>query len=90
MADYIFSIDDYGLKRGYDLVSSWDMDSLEYVAEDAASYYHDEYDGHEDSWPVVFEIWTIEGESLGKFLVYREYDPTFVATKIEEGEANDR
>jgi hypothetical protein len=45
-------------------------------AEDAAEYYHDNCDGWESSWPIMFTIIDDRGEEHD-VSVDRDFDPTF-------------
>lgn len=56
-------------------------DDFEFAAESAAQDFHNERDGFEGDWPKTVELFTMEGQPIGKFMVDREYEPTFSATK---------
>jgi len=56
--------------------------SHEYIAEDAAEWFHHNNDGWDYDWPVVIEIFK-NAKSLGKFDVERESVPQFNATPIK-------
>jgi len=62
--------------------TTWDEDSLDYVAEAAAESDHSEHDGWESTWPQTFTIYALDGKELGKFEVEREFDPVFNATAL--------
>ena len=62
-----------------ELETTWDEENIEYIAEDAASDFHENCGGWEHSWPVDIEIF-IDEKSVGVFEVEREYDPAFMAT----------
>ena len=51
---------------------------VKYLAED----YFDNHDGWEDSWPMVFRVWSEEGEHLGDFDVEMETIPEFYVIRI--------
>lgn len=53
------------------------------ICEEAADNFHDHHDGWESSWLIVFEIF-LDGASMGKCEVEREYEPAFVASEIKE------
>jgi len=51
------------------------------ICEEAADHFHDHLDGWESQWPIVFEIF-MDGVSMGKCEVEREYEPAFSASQI--------
>ncbi|EPO8032184.1 TPA: hypothetical protein ACKRKK_002455 [Proteus mirabilis] len=61
---------------------SSDDDDFKFCIEACAEYYHDDCDGCEDRWPLLFMLW-IDDQYLGTFEVEREYDPVFSANKVE-------
>jgi hypothetical protein len=72
----------------WNVSSDWDKDeyNLEWIAEDAADYAFSNNDGWEWSWPVTFEIYSMEDELLGSFCMSMDYDPVFRASKLKEDE----
>ncbi|MBI6529027.1 hypothetical protein JEP40_07860 [Proteus vulgaris] len=61
---------------------SADDDDFEFCIEECAEYYHDDCDGWEDKWPLLFMLW-IDDQYLGTFEVEREFDPVFSANKVK-------
>lgn len=57
-------------------------DDLDSCIEACADYYHDNWDGWEDKWPLLFMLW-IDDQYLGTFEIEREFDPVFSANKVE-------
>ena len=53
-------------------------EELEGAAEEYAEYYHDNRDGWESSWPIIFNIADEDGKYLGSVEVDRETRPHFV------------
>lgn len=47
-------------------------DDLEWAAEQYAEYYHDNRDGWESSWPILFSVSKPDGTFLGSISVDRE------------------
>lgn len=45
-------------------------------AEDAAEFYHENCDGYDDSWPIMFTVIDDRGEEHD-VSVDRDFDPTF-------------
>ena len=56
-------------------------DSMDWIAEDAASDYYDHHDGWEADWPLKIEIF-IDGNSKGVFEIELEMSPTFNSSKV--------
>lgn len=57
-------------------------DDLDSCIEACAEYYHDNCDGWEDQWPLLFMLW-IEDQYLGTFEIERDFEPVFSANKVE-------
>lgn len=57
-------------------------DDLDSCIETCAEYYHDNCDGWEDQWPLLFMLW-IEDQYLGTFEIERDFEPVFSANKVE-------
>lgn len=76
---YQYTVDD---DDKCDIESRYDEEDVEYIAECAAEDYHSNHDGWESEWPIEFEIF-LDDKSIGKFLVEREYSPSFSATEIK-------
>lgn len=59
----------------------------EHAAEEGATYYHNECDFWEASWPVQFAVQATEGEDrkVRVYSVEREFDPVFYATQRGPG-----
>ena len=66
----------------FTLRTPWDINTLEYVAEDAAQDYFDNHDGRESSWPLAFAIFDESFNELGRYVVDMEAVPQFWAIKI--------
>ena len=73
----------YGLEgeAEYEVETRWSLDSLEYIAEDAAEDYYVKRDGWESSWPLEIELFN-KGESLGVFEVGMEHVAVFQANEL--------
>jgi len=56
--------------------------SSRFIAEAAAEHYHDDGGYAVSLWPLVMELWTMEGRPLGRFSVERETGPQFHATTV--------
>jgi len=85
MNKYLYDSDDEGFEQAIEFESVWDEDDgLRRIAEDAAVYDWDSRDGWEATWPREFEIFMIDGRSLGKCNVEMEPLPSFCATEIKE------
>lgn len=55
---------------------------LEFLAEEAAADFHSEHDGWESSWPLTITLYDgKDGPELGRFIVEREYEPSFSAQR---------
>lgn len=70
-----------GLEPEFSLDTSFDLESLDYIAEEAAEDYQENHDGWEAVWPVEISIFNGD-ELLGKYEVHREYEPRFSANEI--------
>jgi hypothetical protein len=81
---YKFTVPDHG-DQEFQFESTWDHeknpDYSIWIVEEAAEYYHDNCDGYECGWPLIFELFTMDGKLLGKFEVEREAVPQFSATR---------
>ena len=99
MFKYKYMIPDHGetdveahgteFKSKWDLDANWDKDNnyiLNWIAEDAAHYAFNNNDGWEWSWPVRFEIYSMEDELLRSFCMFLDYEPAFTASKLKEDE----
>lgn len=64
----------------YSIETTWGLENLRYIAQDCAEDYCNCHEGHEDSWPLTFELF-IEGESKGEFDVELEMEVTFSASE---------
>lgn len=64
----------------------WEDWHLKWLGEDAANHYFGECDGWDASWPITFEIYSMENELLGRLCIYIDYEPVFTASKLKEGE----
>ena len=67
--------------------SEWDTSRHDHscrISEAAAQHYHDTQKGYERAWPIDFEIFTSEGEPLGRFEVDCKVVRTFVAEIVGE------
>lgn len=53
-----------------------------WAASEAASDYHSNHDGWESSWPEKITLVTDDGEFT--FIVERDYDPVFTATRLDD------
>jgi hypothetical protein len=53
--------------------------TLRHFACEAAANFHDEHDGWESTWPLLLELYAMDGGSLGRYQVQREMLPTFNA-----------
>jgi len=60
------------------------VETLIYVAEDAATYFFENCDGWESEWPIIFSIFTMENKFIGDFEIELESTPVFTATKIRK------
>lgn len=60
----------------------FDMNDLEFCAEEYAEHYHDNRDGWECSWPIVFVVAKNDGTILGKVSVDREARPVFSGREV--------
>ena len=80
--DYYYRIDgeNNGDLRG-PFRNGWGQPAI--MAEQAAEHYHDQCDGYEDSWPVVFFIFNAQKQPIGKFSVNRDFDPSFYASPAD-------
>jgi hypothetical protein len=72
--DYSGTIEDADL---HEVKQFGDADDLQWAAEQYAEYYHDNRDGWEASWPLVFSVADENGKFLGKVSVERESRPEF-------------
>jgi hypothetical protein len=75
-----YAVDGEDFENSYEMETNWNKDRAHYIAQDAADEYHRNHDGWERGWPLDFEIFLENGESLGVFEVERKYDPIFSAT----------
>lgn len=64
-----------------DLQTTWGVDDVNYIVDDAAEDFHAKHDGWESTWPLNFEIF-IDDVSQGVYNVEREMTPTFSCTKV--------
>ena len=82
---YKFYIEAYGgsLKDAIPFESKY-TDTPNYIAEDAATCFFENYDGWESSWPLVFSIFTMKNRFIGDFEIELESTPVFTATKIRK------
>ena len=79
---YKYQVDDSKFdKWAFDLKTNWDSDCLGHVAEAAADDYHSNHNGWEAHWPCDIYIFDLDGNPLGVFVVQREAEPVFLATK---------
>ena len=65
----------------HELECIWDSDSGARIAEEAAEDHFINHDGWESSWPVNFEIFDLENNTLGVYSVELENRPTFSAVR---------
>jgi hypothetical protein len=70
----------------YEIESLWDLDDLEWIAEECADDFHHNHDGWERSWPVTFTLWDEQGNSLGDYEVERDVEPVFSAYRKDKQE----
>lgn len=60
-----------------------------WMAQEAASDYHDNHDGWESSWPLVFSLHETQGgPELARFEVQREAEPVFYAAAMAKAEGD--
>lgn len=86
MNTYFYNLPNYcGIYR-YVFETVFDIeDNPKMVAEEAAKDYHYHHGGLEASWPLTFAIHNDkDGEELARFLVDREAEPVFVASKVNK------
>jgi len=77
---YKYSVDQEDFENSYEFESTWIYDGMEdVVVEEAAEDYHDNHDGYEDSWPIDFFLFDLNGTLLESFTVEREASPVFNA-----------
>lgn len=82
MATYSYCVVDQCEESRYKFGSSWDRDSPEYLAEDAADNFHHLHDGWECDWPLTFRVFDTDGQKIGDFEIDRDMSPVFSATSI--------
>lgn len=69
--------------RPIDFESGWPKTRPHAVAQDAAIDCYDTARRRLDAWPLVFKIWTGDGELMGMFEVFIETrKPSFVVTDV--------
>jgi hypothetical protein len=79
-----YYVSDYsGPEDAYELKTHWSGNSL-FAAEEAAEHFHDNHDGWESTWPLVFVLLDDDLNELGRFSVDREAVPHFIAMRITE------
>lgn len=71
-------------KWGFSDESSRDEWNLKWIAEDAAEYAFSNNDGWEWSWPVTFQIYSMEDEHLGDVCVHIDYEPAFTSIILRD------
>jgi hypothetical protein len=78
---YLHALEVNSLPDPDDGFEDWELESL---ADDAASDYHDNYDGNLDHWPIEFHLFTDKAGThlLGSFTIDRDFEPVFSSTKI--------
>ena len=74
-----YAVDGEGFDNSFEMETNWTRYRAHYIAEEAAKQYHQNHDGWEATWPLDFEIFLENGESLGIYTVEREYEPFFSA-----------
>lgn len=58
-------------------------DNPEWIAEDCAKQYWEEFEGWEASWPLFFIVRDANMQLIGKFEISLDFDPVFHAGKVE-------
>ncbi len=71
-----------------EIKTKFDLSDLEWIAEDCAKDYENNYDGWEDSWPIEMILYSTDGKVLGKFEVEKEDHPAFSASHKENGDVD--
>lgn len=71
------------LGETYDFTSRL-IHSGEGLSAEAASDFHSNHDGWECSWPLEFVILREDGSEVGRYLVERESEPVFYASRVKE------
>ena len=66
----------------YPLETEWNIDCLNYIAEDAAQDYYNNCDKFVARWPIHVIIFH-KGDRLKKFLVDMKHEPLFTAQGIK-------
>lgn len=69
------------VEDSHSLESNFSDEDGEWLAEAAAEDYHRKHDGWEATWPLQLVIMRTDGSTIGKYIVEREYEPTFSATE---------
>ena len=87
MSKLSFWIKDHG--ESYDDAEEFDVKwfdgEIEGAASEYAEYYHDNRDGWESSWPIVFSLADETGKYLGDVSVDRESVPHFYGRAVVPG-----
>ena len=64
--------------------TSWEINAYLWIAEDCADDYHSNHDGWESSWPLNITLYeTEDGPAIAEFIVERESQPVFYASKAK-------
>jgi hypothetical protein len=82
MVRMLYRVPEHSQDNEYEVATPYDDPLL--VAEAAADDYFDEHDGWESRWPLVFRLFTEDGEEVGDFLVELEARPHFSAGRVEK------
>lgn len=87
---YTTAIGEYGdtFEDAQSFGSNWSTDDPEYIADDAAEYDFYNCDGWENNWPVVFRIWSENGEEIGVFEIEMETEPVFRSSRVKKSGEN--
>ncbi|MBK1780608.1 hypothetical protein JHL22_05200 [Advenella sp. WQ 585] len=82
---YRYNTDD-DFENSYEFKCDFDCHDRDpgFIAKQAADDYHSEHDGWECLWPINMTLWLPNGTLIGKFEIDREFDPVFLARKVEE------
>lgn len=74
---YKYRVPEHSSETVYRYESEWSDWFLEYLVEEVARDYHDQHEGWQHNWPLVFLITTDNGGVVGQFTVDRDVELGF-------------
>lgn len=79
---YYYYTPEYGYKKEDSFSVETSMGVIECIVEAIAWDFHNNHDGWECTWPVIFHVWRNSGD-LGVFEVERATVPEFTVRKVK-------